>query len=231
MRDRVLIVDDDPAICKLIDKVMKVNNIETCIVNSGAQALATLKDQRFDLVLLDVMLGDMEGFDVIHRVREDGLGTPIIIISGRNEDYDSVYGLSIGADDYVTKPFRPIVLGAKVKALFRRSRQGSSDAAPRDELLSVGEFQYNPATLRFYKNGKELVLSSHEASMFLLFLRNPEVVFSKNQLYEHVWGNSIIVDDNTVMVYINRLRQKIEDHPRSPKHIVNIRGVGYRFLP
>ncbi|WP_368076393.1 response regulator transcription factor [Flintibacter sp.] len=129
MADQVLIVDDDPAICKLLEKVMRSNDMDSQAVGSGEQALQALETRTFDIILLDVNLGDMEGFEVLRRLRERGIKTPVIIISGRNEDYDSLYGLSLGADDYVTKPFRPVVLGAKVKALLRRSREFSSAAS------------------------------------------------------------------------------------------------------
>ena len=129
MADQVLIVDDDPAICKLLEKVMRSNDMDSQAVGSGQQALQALEARTFDIILLDVNLGDMEGFEVLRRLRERGIKTPVIIISGRNEDYDSLYGLSLGADDYVTKPFRPVVLGAKVKALLRRSREFSSAAS------------------------------------------------------------------------------------------------------
>ncbi|HBG13271.1 MAG TPA: DNA-binding response regulator, partial [Clostridium sp.] len=121
MSDKVLIVDDDPAVCKLLEKVMHSNDLETNVADSGLTALNQLKNHTYDMILMDVMLGDMEGFEVIKRLRSQGIQTPVMIVSGRNEDYDSLYGLSVGADDYITKPFRPIVLGAKVKALIRRN--------------------------------------------------------------------------------------------------------------
>ena len=105
MADKILIVDDDPAICKLLEKVMHSNELETTTVNCGMDALSILKNHTFDLILMDIMLGDMEGFEVIKRLRNQGISTPVMIVSGRNEDYDSLYGLSLGADDYITKPF------------------------------------------------------------------------------------------------------------------------------
>lgn len=230
MADKVLIVDDDPAICKLLEKVLHSNDLETKVANSGKEALALLRSADFDLILMDVMLGDTEGFDVIKKIRSDGNSTPIIIVSGRNEDYDSIYGLSIGADDYVTKPFRPVVLGAKVKALIRRNRQSVADAAGGD-LLNVGSFRYDASTMNFYKGDQELLLSSREAALLLLFLKNPQKIFSKDQIYEHVWQTDVAVDDNAIMVYINRLRQKIEEDPKRPVHILTVRGLGYRFVP
>ena len=152
--------------------------------------------------------------------------TPIIIVSGRKEDYDTLYGLDIGADDYVTKPFNPIVLGAKVKALIRRSK-GSLHGTEAGTV--AGPFQYNTTTLRFYKNDKEVVLSSKENAIIKLFMDNVNRIFPKEMIYSMVWGEAI-VDENAVMVYINRLRQKIEDDPASPRYIQTVRGLGYRFV-
>lgn len=228
MSDKVLIVDDDPAVCKLLEKVMHSNELETTIADSGLAALNYLKNHNYDMILMDVMLGDMEGFEVIKRLRSQGVQTPVMIVSGRNEDYDSLYGLSLGADDYITKPFRPLVLGAKVKALIRRNKNQVLDSS---EILECGPFTYNTSTMRFYKNGEEVVLSSKESSLMLLFLKHPGQVFTKEMIYEHVWGNSVAVDDNAIMVYINRLRGKIEEDRQKPAHIVTVRGLGYRFNP
>ncbi|WP_394525173.1 response regulator transcription factor [Lacrimispora sp. JR3] len=228
MSDKVLIVDDDPAVYKLLEKVMHSNDLETTVADSGLAALNLLKNHSFDIILMDVMLGDMEGFEVIKRIRSQGDQTPVMIVSGRNEDYDSLYGLSLGADDYVTKPFRPLVLGAKVKALIRRNKSQVLDTS---ELIECGPFTYNTSTMRFYKNGEEIIFSSKESSLMLLFMKRPNQVFTKDMIYEHVWGNSIAIDDNAIMVYINRLRSKIEKNRQKPVHIVTVRGLGYRFVP
>lgn len=228
MTDKVLIVDDDPAICKLLEKVMRSNELNTTIARSGAEALSMVKNHTFDIILMDIMLGDMEGFEVIKRIRSQGISTPIMVVSGRNEDFDSLYGLSLGADDYITKPFRPLVLGAKVKALIRRNKNMVLD---NSNLLECGCFSYDNSSMRFYKNGEELFLSSKESSLLLLFMKHPQQVFTKDIIYEHVWGNSIAVDDNAIMVYVNRLRGKIEDDKQNPRHILTIRGLGYRFIP
>ncbi|MBO6307538.1 MAG: response regulator transcription factor [Oribacterium sp.] len=232
MSDKVLIVDDDVNICKLLEKVMHSNELESETANSGEEALSKIANGHYDVILMDVNLGDMEGFDVIKKIRTDHILTPVIIISGRNEDYDSVYGLSIGADDYITKPFRPMILGAKVKALIRRNRQALSENTTEDnDSIVVGDFSYDTSSMRFYKSGEEMYLSSKEAALFLLFLKNPQQVFNKDAIYEHVWGNAIAVDDNAIMVYINRLRSKVEEDPKKPAHIVTVRGSGYRFVP
>lgn len=228
MSDKVLIVDDDEAICKMLQKVMDSNDLESDIAYSGSEALSLLGSHSYDIILMDVMMDDMEGFEVIKRMRSHGIQTPVIIISGRNEDYDALYGLSVGADDYITKPFRPIVVGAKVKAFLRRNK---NQQLASSTSIEHGCFHYDTSTLRFYKNNEEIILSAKENSLMLLFMQHPGQVYTKEMIYEHVWGNTIIVDDNTIMVYISRLRNKIEDNPQKPKYILTVRGVGYRFCP
>ena len=226
MADLVLIVDDDEAVRTTLYKVIRSNGLDAELASSGEQALQLIEKNHYDLILLDVNMHGMDGFAVVQKLRSRGIKTPIIIVSGRKEDYDTLYGLDIGADDYVTKPFNPIVLGAKVKALIRRSK-GSLHGA--DAITTAGPFRYNSTTLRFYKDNVEIVLSSKENAIMKLFLDNVNRIFPKEMIYSMIWGDSI-VDENAIMVYINRLRQKIEDDPASPKYIQTVRGLGYRFV-
>ena len=226
MADLVLIVDDDEAVRTTLYKVIRSNGLDAEMASGGEQALEQIGKTHYDLILLDVNMQGMDGFTLVQKLRSRGIKTPIIIVSGRKEDYDTLYGLDIGADDYVTKPFNPIVLGAKVKALIRRSK-GSLHGA--DPVTLAGPFRYNNTTLRFYKNGTEIVLSSKENAIMKLFMDNINRIFPKEMIYSMVWGEAI-VDENAVMVYINRLRQKVEDDPASPKFIQTVRGLGYRFV-
>ena len=226
MADLVLIVDDDPSVQTMLYKVIRSNGLDAEIASSGEAALELIAHKQYDLILLDVNMGGMDGFEVVHQLRARKVQTPIIIVSGRQEDYDTLYGLDIGADDYVTKPFNPIVLGAKVKAMIRRSK-GSRSA--EDAVINAGPFRYHTSTLRFYKNGTEIILSSKENAMMKLFIDNVNRIYSKHMIYDMVWGESII-DENAIMVYINRLRQKIEDDPSKPQYIQTVRGLGYRFI-
>ena len=224
MADTVLIVDDDKAVQTMLYKVIRSNGLEADTASGGQEALSLTENRKYDLILLDINMHGMDGFEVIQRLRNRGVKTPIIIVSGRQEDYDTLYGLDIGADDYVTKPFNPIVLGAKVKALIRRSK-GELGAA----VIAAGPFRYNTSTLRFYKDDREILLSSKENSIMKLFIDNVNRIFSKDMIYDLVWGEAII-DENAIMVYINRLRQKIEDDPSTPRYIQTVRGLGYRFV-
>ena len=224
LADTVLIVDDDRAVQTMLYKVIRSNGLLADTASSGSEGLGKALEGRYDLILMDINMQGMDGFEVIQRLRDRGIKTPIIIVSGRQEDYDTLYGLDIGADDYVTKPFNPIVLGAKVKALIRRSK-GTMGSA----IITAGPFRYDTSTLRFYKNGQEILLSSKENAMMKLFVDNVNRIFSKDMIYNLVWGEAII-DENAIMVYINRLRQKIEDDPSNPKFIQTVRGLGYRFV-
>ena len=225
MADTVLIVDDDESVQTMLYKVIRSNGLNAEVASCGQEAVMLATRHSYDLILLDVNMPEMDGFQVVQQLRSRDIRTPIIIVSGRQEDYDTLYGLDIGADDYVTKPFNPIVLGAKVKALFRRSK-GTGET---ESVITAGPFRYNTSTLRFYKDGQEIVLSSKENAIMKLFLDNVNRIFSKDMIYELVWGHAII-DENAIMVYINRLRQKIEDDPARPKYIQTVRGLGYRFV-
>ena len=225
-QERVLIVDDDEAVLTMLKRVVESNGIEANTVISGEAALAELSRSRYDLILLDINLGGMDGFEVIKTLRSRACNTPIIVISGRREDYDALYGLNIGADDYITKPFNPVTLGAKVKAMLRRCR---STERGEDWVIVAGPFTYNTSTLRFYKNGEEVFLSAKENAMIKLFIDNANHIFTKETLYELLWGSTII-DENAIIVYINRLRQKIEDDPSAPKYLQTVRGMGYKFV-
>lgn len=226
MSDKVLIVDDDIAIRKLLSKVITTNGLEPQTASSGLEALELIKSHSYKLILLDINMTDIDGFQVIKRIRQQGLNVPIIVVSGRNEDYDALYGLDLGADDYIMKPFNPVILGAKVKALIRRNT--SSNISTRT-IQQAGPFKFNNTTMKFYKNDIEIVLSSKELQMMKMFMSHPGQVYTKEMLYEQVWGDCI-VDENAIMVYISHLRNKIEQHPKQPKYLLTVWGVGYQFV-
>ena len=226
MADSVLIVDDDQAVLSMLYKVIQSNGLLADTASTGEECLKMVGEKNYDLLLLDINLAGLDGFQVVQQLRNRGFKIPIILVSGRKEDYDTLYGLDIGADDYITKPFNPVTLAAKAKALIRRSRRNLPGA---DNLLCAGPFQYNTSTLRFYKNGQEIPLSSKENAIVKLFMDNVNHIFSKDMIYDLVWGSSII-DENAIMVYINRIRAKIEDDPSHPVYIQTVRGLGYRFV-
>ena len=222
-----MIVDDELAIQKVLAKVIHNEKLEPVIAGSGEEALALVSREVFSLILMDINLSGLDGFETIQTIRRRGINTPIIILSARAEDYDALYGLGIGADDYVTKPFNPVLLGAKVKALIRRDQ---SSTVQQNQMLCCGPFQYNSLSMKLYKNEQEIVLSSKETSMMHFFLTHQNQVFSKAQLYEQIWGDPV-VDESAVVVYINRLRSKIEENPKKPVHLQTVWGLGYKFCP
>jgi DNA-binding response OmpR family regulator len=226
MNDKVLVVDDDKTILTMLHKALRNSSIDADLAISGEAALELLNHNKYDLILLDINMRGINGFEVIQRLRTKGLSTPVMVVSGRKEDQDALYGLEIGADDYITKPFNPVTLVAKAKALIRRSRSSSPQSG--NNIIKAGPFTYNTSTLRFYKNDVEIPLSSKENSMMKLFIDNVDHIFSKDMIYSVIWGETII-DENAIMVYVNRLRQKIEDDPSTPKYLITVRGLGYRF--
>ena len=224
MADKVLIIDADQQSRTVIGRAMRAGRLSVETASSGGEGLERLNRANYDLVLLDIDLPDMDGFHVIQTLRRRGGRVPVMVVSSHSEDYEQLYALDLGADDYVVKPFNPVVLSAKARALIRRSR-----GMPLEDVISAGPFTYNTGTLRFYKNGDEIVLSSKENAMMKLFMDNVDRIFSRSRLYDLIWGGSI-VDENTVMVYISRLRAKIEDDPAHPQYIQTVRGLGYRFV-
>lgn len=222
---KILIADDEEAVRRLISKILESEGMISFQAANGPDTLAMLQKQTFDLILLDVMMDGMDGFSVLREIRSAGITTPVIILSGRKEDCDKVFGLEIGADDYITKPFSPPVLTAKVKACLRRSR---IDHRQVQGVLEAGPFQYLCDEMRLLKNGAEVTLSSRESMMMKYFLNNLNRVLTKEQIYRHIWGNQI-VDDNTIMVHIRHLRMKIEDDPNCPVFLRTVRGIGYQF--
>ena len=226
--EKILVVDDDANICELLRLYLTKEGYQVTVANDGEEGLEKFNAVKPDMVLLDVMMPRMDGLEVCRRIRATNTKIGIIMLTARTQEMDKVTGLMTGADDYVTKPFRPQILGAKVKALIRRSKSFSQE---NNQQISCGPFLCDTTTMRFYKNNVELNLSEKERSLLLLFVRHPQQVFTKDMIYEQIWGNLIAVDDNAIMVYINRLRSKIEDNARTPQHIITIRGVGYRFVP
>ena len=225
MQPKALIVEDDDAVRNTLTKVLTSSGIQSIATASGQKALEAIERDAFDVLLLDINLDGMDGFEVIRTLRSQGSRIPVMVVSGRTEDVDMLYGLEIGADDYITKPFNPVTLAAKVKSLIRRC-QNSGAGAP----IEAGPFRFDNETLKLFKNGVELSLSAKESAIMKLFLDNPNRIFSKTSLYDLIWGSNT-TDDNAIVVYINRLRNKVEDDPSHPEHIQTVRGLGYRFVP
>lgn len=223
---KILIVDDEKFVRRTICRVLESEGMSTFEAANGQQAVSMVRSQSFDLIILDIIMEGMDGFQVIHQIRDMGILTPVFILSGRLADNDKVFALGIGADDYITKPFSTTVLCAKVKACLRRVGLSTQKSA---NVLTVGPFCYITDEMRLLKNGNEVLLSSKESFLMKYFLTNINKVLTKEQIYCSVWGNQV-VDDNTIMVHIRRLRMKIEDNPNQPDFLRTVRGVGYQFV-
>lgn len=224
---KVLIADDEDYIRKLVSTVLESENMLVFQAKNGNEALLMVKQYNFDLIILDIVMGDINGYDIIRKIRSIGLNTPIFLISGKSEDYDKIIGFGIGADGYITKPFSPAVLCAQVKNHIRRYHE-LLESKEKSSKISVGPFVFNLKTFICQKGDEELILSSKESLLLKFFMEHPNQVFTKEQLYQNVW-NDTVIDDNTIMVYIRHLRTKIEESPDKPKYIQTVWGIGYRF--
>ncbi len=229
-KQRVLIVDDEDYMRKLIRKSLVNENYLIEEASNGLEALTLLKNNLFDLIILDVMLKDEDGFELIKEIKGMGFKAPIIFVSGRSEDYDKILGLGLGANNYITKPFSPAILCAHVKAQLRSYKELSTKKGILPNFILNGPFKFDLKTYRLYKNEQLIDLSYKENLLMKFFMENPEQVFTKEQLYENMWSDTII-DDNSIMVYMHQLRKKIEENPKSPKHIITVWGIGYKFMP
>lgn len=222
---RILIADDDSEIRKIASRSLKSQGFETFEYGNGTDAYEAIRKQPFDLILLDIDMEGMDGFTILTNMRERQITTPVLIITGNDEEYNEVYGFSIGADDYIIKPFRPSALCARVKAMLRRSAKLNQEK----DIVKAGPFLMDKTDFSFYKNGVLLPLTPKERLLMQLFMQNLNHVFTKEQLYQIVWKETYI-DDNTIMVSIRNLRQKIEDRPKSPTFLLTVYGLGYKFV-
>jgi DNA-binding response OmpR family regulator len=226
---RVLVADDDQAIRELLKKYLERELYHVDTAQDGEEALRLFELHRYNLILLDLMMPGVDGIEVCRRIRAKS-NAPILMLTAKDEEMDKVLGLSMGADDYMTKPFGIHELVARTKALMRRYYMlGSESNARTGERLQCGNMTIDPVKYKVEKAGEEIVLTAKEFELLSFMASNPEQVFTKTQLFRQVWGTSYIEDDNTVMVHIRRLRKKIEDDPSNPAIIQTVWGIGYRF--
>lgn len=225
----VLVVDDEQSVLKAISYVLKHENINCCCAPNCKQAFDYLQAQTFDVILLDIMMPEQDGFSFLKELREMNVMTPVILLSGREEDAVQVQGLGLGADDYMTKPFSKAILVSKIRAIVRRAQQYTSPVTTTvSPVLQRGCFTLHLDSQLVLKNNTEISLSSKEFALLYFFLENSEKVLSKKEIFSRVWQNDV-TDDNTILVYIKRLRDKIEDTPSKPVHLTTVWGKGYRF--
>jgi DNA-binding response OmpR family regulator len=229
----VLVVDDEKEIRDAIEIYLKNEGVKVLKAKDGVEALEMLHENEVHLILLDVMMPRLDGISATHRIREEK-NIPIIILSAKSEDTDKILGLQVGADDYVTKPFSPKEVAFRVKAQLRRagySTVSEPTSNKIEKVISVGPFSINHEETEVMKDGEMLELTAKEVGLMSCFMRNPNHILSKETLFNRVWGEEFYGADNTLMVHIRRLREKIEDTPSKPTYIITVKGLGYRFIP
>lgn len=229
MPQRILIVDDEPQLQKAIRAYLEREGYAVESALDGRAALDAAAAFRPDLVILDVMLPGLGGFAVLQELRQRS-DVYVLMLTARAEEIDKVMGLTLGADDYLTKPFSPRELVARVRAILRRGRNTPEDLAhPEGAALDFPRLRLDPAARRVWKDGREVELTPIEYDLLHTLARHPGRVLSREQLIEHVWGYDYYGDDRIIDTHIRRLRRKLEDDPAAPAFVVTVRGAGYRF--
>jgi DNA-binding response OmpR family regulator len=230
-KQKILIIEDDKDIGEMEKEFLEINGFEAAVETDGIKGKERILSGDFDLVLLDLMLPGKDGMMICREIRTK-TDIPILMVTARLEDVDKVRGLGIGADDYITKPFSPSELIARVKshiARYERLTQKNKYSKKNDEI-DFGWLRINQSTHRVFVNNGEVTLTNKEYELLYLFANNEGIVFNKEQLYDKIWGEDMYGDLKTVAVHISHLREKIEKDPAKPLHIETIWGVGYRFL-
>lgn len=226
-KETILIVDDEKEIRELIEIYLRNEGYEVLMASTGLEAIKMVEEKRIDLIILDIMMPVVNGIDACIKIREQH-NTPIIMLSAKVEDIDKILGLSVGADDYLTKPFNPLELIARVKAQLRRFTKLNTGNSSQ-KILEEGNLKMNLEVGKVYKNNVEINLTPTEFNILKLLWVNKGIVFKIETIYERVWEQEYFDNNNTVMVHIRKLREKIEDNPRIPDYIFTVWGVGYKF--
>lgn len=227
----ILVVDDEASVVEVVALYLKREGFSVRVARDGRSALNAMREQLPALVVLDLMLPEIDGLEIMRRLRNDATSNvPVIMLTARRQETDRIYGLELGADDYVTKPFSPAELVSRVKAVLRRARGGSSgDSGERP--LKFNDLSIDPKTRIVTVRGQIIDLTATEFNLLWFMVSHPRQVFKRDQLLENVWGFSEYVDPSTVTVHIRRLREKIEIDPSAPIHLLTVWGVGYKFDP
>ncbi len=228
MAYHILVVDDEKLIVKGIKFSLEQDGMKVTPAYDGEEALRYIKEEKFDLIVLDVMLPKMDGLEVCQQTREFSQ-IPIIMVTAKGEDMDKIMGLEYGADDYITKPFNILELKARIKAILRRSNSNKGIYKDAQNTLQVRNLELEFESIRVFIDGKETNLTAKEFDLLELFMENPGKVYSREKLLDTVWGYDYPGDVRTVDVHVRRLREKIEENPSDPKYIFTKWGVGYYF--
>ena len=223
----ILIAEDDADIIEVLKLYLENQGYRILSAEDGAAAYRLIEKEKVDLGIFDIMMPKMNGFELIRKVREK-YNLPIIVLSAKKEDSDKILGLDLGADDYLVKPFNPLEVVARVKAAFRRfyDLNTGTDEVREQEILRYKELEINMQTLQLFKGGEEIKVTPTEIRILMLLMKNPGRVYTKVQIYEYLRGEYFENDENTIMVHISNLRDKIEDDPKKPEYLLTVRGLG-----
>lgn len=226
-KSRILIIEDDPSIARLETDYLEIEGFHVTHCADGKKGLDTALQNPWDLIILDLMLPGMDGFEICRRLR-DQIEIPLLVVSARSEDIDKIRALGLGADDYVTKPFSPAELVARVKSHLKRYQRLAGKTAEIDEI-TAGTLTIHLKSRRVHVSGHEIVMTAKEFELLVFLASNPDIVFSREQLFEKIWGLDNYGDIGTIAVHIQKIRKKIELDPASPQFIETVWGAGYRF--
>ena len=225
---KILVIEDEPGIAFGLESDLETEGYEVSVVGDGAEAVRRARAEEFDLILLDIMLPNKDGFEVCRELRRGGLKTPIILLTARTHEAEKIMGLDLGADDYVTKPFNPRELRARIRALLRRAQQDEA-AEPAENIFRFGPFELDLTRFELRRDGQALDTTTTELRLLSALIRNRGRVLTRDRLLDEVWGKGIAVTDRVIDNHVVALRRKIEDEPASPRYLISVRGVGYRF--
>ena len=225
---KILIVEDEVAIAELEKDYLELSGFEVEVENSGDVGLIRSLKEEFDLIILDLMLPVVDGFEICRKIRETK-NTPIIIVSAKKDDIDKIRGLGMGADDYMTKPFSPSEMVARVKAHLARYERLISSGMPNNDMVEIRGIKIDKTARRVWVNGEETNFTSKEFDLLTFLAQNPNHVYTKEELFQEIWDMESIGDIATVTVHIKKIREKIEYDTSKPQYIETIWGVGYRF--
>jgi DNA-binding response OmpR family regulator len=228
LKGRILICDDEKEILEILQLYLEKDGYQILKASDGAEAINILNNEdNIDLSILDIMMPKIDGYKVVKQLRKIS-NIPVILISAKNQDSDKILGLDLGADDYITKPFNPLEVVARVNAQMRR-KNNLNNSEEKKNVLQIGDIILDSYNVKVVVRGKEIELTSIEYGILKFLMDNAGRILTKNQIFEAVWNEEFLSGDNTIMVHISRLRDKIEVDSRNPKYLKTIRGLGYRF--
>ncbi|WP_454052741.1 response regulator transcription factor [Clostridium sp. Marseille-Q7071] len=228
MAYKILIADDDEDILEILELYLEKDGFEVIKAINGQKAWEFIEKGKIDMAIVDVMMPIIDGFKLVKKIREEH-NLPVIILSAKNQDTDKILGLGLGADDYVVKPFNPLEVVARVEAQLRRFYNLNSDSKNVQKIIKIGEIELDIFSNTLRKRDNEVILTSVEYKIIKLLMENAGRVFTKKEIFETVWEDYFMGDDNTIMVHMSNLREKIEEDSRKPIYLKTVRGLGYKF--